>query len=66
MRPLLCSQDFFTIYFACDYVLRLWLAQDSFRWYFSLVSLLDFVTVMPMLVGWLITAGACSTRLVVL
>lgn len=50
-------QDFFTVYFACDYGLRIYMAQDSLTWYFSLVSLLDWVTVMPMLVGWLITAG---------
>ena len=58
LRDVHHPQDAFTIYFACDFFLRLWIASDSFLWYFSLVSLLDFVTVAPMLVLWLITAGA--------
>ena len=31
-------EDFFTVYFGIDFVLRLWLAQDSLAFYFSLVS----------------------------
>jgi hypothetical protein len=50
-------EDFFTVYFAIDYGIRLWLAQDSFMSYFSLVSLLDFITVVPALTTWLIQAG---------
>lgn len=35
-------EDFFTCYFGIDFAVRLWLAQDSLAFYFSLVSLLDF------------------------
>jgi hypothetical protein len=31
-------EDFFTLYFGIDFILRLWLAQDSLMFYFSLVS----------------------------
>ncbi|RYY36172.1 hypothetical protein EON62_01975 [archaeon] len=50
-------EDAFTVYFAIDYSLRLWMARDSLSWYFSLVSLLDFVTVFPALTTWLMQAG---------
>jgi hypothetical protein len=32
------TEDFFTVYFGIDFLLRLWLAQDSLTFYFSLVS----------------------------
>ena len=50
-------QDVITVYFAVDFFVRLWLARDSLKWYFSLVSLLDFVTVAPMLTVWLMQMG---------
>ena len=43
----------FTIYFFGDFLTRLYIAQDSLRFFFSLVSLLDFVTVVPAVVMWL-------------
>ena len=50
-------EDIITVYFALDFFLRLWLARDSLSWYFSLISMLDFITVAPMLVVWLMQAG---------
>lgn len=50
-------EDFFTIYFAIDYGIRLWIAQDALAWYLSLVSLLDFFTVFPAMTTWLMQAG---------
>jgi hypothetical protein len=50
-------EDFFTVYFAIDYGTRLWLAQDTLSWYFSLTSMLDFITVVPAITVWLIQVG---------
>ena len=50
-------EDAFTVYFLCDYGARLYLAQDSLSWYFSLVSLLDFITTVPALTVWIIQEG---------
>lgn len=50
-------EDAITTYFLIDYGLRLWLAQDTLKFFFSLTALLDFVTVVPALVVWLIQAG---------
>jgi voltage-gated potassium channel len=36
-----------TIYFACDWALRFYLAHDRLRFYFSALSLLDFITIVP-------------------
>lgn len=50
-------EDFITVYFAVDYGIRLWLAQDTLRWYFSMTSLLDFITVVPAITVWLLEAN---------
>ena len=50
-------EDAFTVYFLADYAARLWLAQDSLAWYFSLTSGLDFITTVPALTVWLIQEG---------
>jgi hypothetical protein len=46
---------FFTMCFMADYALRLYIAQDSLRFFFSGVSLLDFITVVPAVVSWAMT-----------
>jgi len=46
---------FFTSWFFCDYLTRLYIAQDSLQFFFSGVSLLDFVTVVPAIVTWLMS-----------
>jgi voltage-gated potassium channel len=46
---------FFTIYFFADYMLRLYIARDSLVFFFSLVSMLDFITVIPAIVMWLMS-----------
>lgn len=50
-------EDVLTVYFTADYSLRLWLAQDSLSYYFSLTSVVDFITVVPALTAWLISSG---------
>lgn len=56
---------FFTIYFFGDMCLRLYIAQDSLRYFVSPVSLLDFVTVIPAIVMWMM-AGSLETRIQVI
>lgn len=59
---------FFTCYFFADYCLRLYIAQDSLAFFFSGVSLLDFVTVVPAIVTWLmsgLTAFETDVQLIV-
>jgi len=46
---------FFTLYFFADFLLRLYIARDSLVFFFSLVSILDFVTVIPAIVMWLMS-----------
>jgi hypothetical protein len=46
-------EDIFTIWFMADYALRLFIAQDSLVFFFSLVSFLDFFTVVPAIVMWI-------------
>ena len=46
---------FFTSWFVCDYAVRLYIAQDSLAFFFSGVSLLDFITVVPAIVTWLMS-----------
>jgi hypothetical protein len=49
---------FFTSWFVCDYAVRLYIAQDSLAFFFSGVSLLDFITVVPAIVTWLMSGFA--------
>lgn len=44
---------FFTLWFFVDYTTRLFIARDSMKFFFSLVSLLDYVTVVPAMVIWI-------------
>jgi len=46
---------FFTLYFFGDFLIRLYIAQDSLKFFLSLVSLLDFITVVPAIVTWLMS-----------
>jgi hypothetical protein len=46
---------FFTLYFFADFCVRLYIAQDSLRFFLSLISILDFVTVVPAIVMWLMS-----------
>ena len=46
---------FFTSWFVCDYAVRLYIAQDSLAFFFSGVSLLDFITVVPAIVTWIMS-----------
>ena len=47
-----------TFYFAADYALRLYLAQDRLAFYFGYLSLLDFLTVVPGLLTILISESS--------
>ena len=45
----------FTQLFMLDYLLRLYISQDSLRFFFSGVAFLDFITVIPAVVSWMMT-----------
>lgn len=59
-------EDFFTVYFIIDYGLRLWLAQDTLSWYFTLTSLVDFVTVVPAISVWIMMLAKDDTDVAII
>ena len=46
-----------TLYFLCDYAFRFFLAQDRLSFYFSPLSLLDYVTIVPGLLALLLASS---------
>lgn len=55
-----------TIYFLLDYSLRFFMAQDKLTFYFSMHSLLDYLTIIPPLIGFLVPDNTFDPQALIL